>query len=406
MTHNHHRPDQTETAMGDAWEALVLGQPTDDPETMAVVREVLEDLAALEQGPPLSFAHRARLWQEVLAAAATVHPPVTLPASYPASPNGYRPEMTLPVAPLPTRSSRLVTSLSMTVLVVLGLAVVLLVNMGVLQPGAIRVGDLTILPATADEAPALIPAIDGTPTSRPSTPQTGTTDTLLDTKVTALPGGRLRVAVDRWTLQPSPSAVTLPAYEGVVVLTVEIGQLTVTVDGTDHQLAGGEALDVTNAEFAFHNSGPAAATAYVVYAIPQFSAEVGHGADQIWLSGDPLVHTHDVVISSAAETFPAGSGRLILERVALPPGSALPAETASPWVWTRAGAGILGLSLKGESLPSGWESGDEREFPPHFQNLLPVVAPGTTMVMRNAGDDLLVLYRLTLAPSGVGELSS
>jgi hypothetical protein len=225
-------------------------------------------------------------------------------------------------------------------------------------------------------------------------------------KVTALPRGRLRVAVDRWTLQPSSSAVKLPAHEGVVVLAVEVGQLTVTVDGTDHHLVGGEALDVANAEFAFHNSGTAVATAYVAYAIPQFSAQVGHGADQIWLSGDPLVHTHDVVISSVAEKVPAGSGRLVLERMTVLPGSALPAETASPWIWIRAGNGILGLSLTGESLPTGWESGAEREFPSHFQNLLPAIAPGTTMVMRNAGDDPLVLYRLTLEPSGKGDLSS
>jgi hypothetical protein len=252
------------------------------------------------------------------------------------------------------------------------------------------------------EAPALIPAVSGTP----ATSQTVATDTLLDTGVAAVPGGRLRVAVDRWTLQPSPSAVTLPAHEGVVMLTVDVGQLTVTANGTDHQLTGGEALDVTNAEFAFHNPGAAEAIAYVVYASPQFSAEFGHGADQIWLSGDPLVHTHDVVISTVAETFPAGSGRLVLERVTLPPGSALPPQTARPWVWTRVGAGTLGLTLEGEHLPSRWDSGTEREFLPHFQQLLPAVAPGTTMVMRNAGDDPLVLYRVTLVPSGVGELSS
>lgn len=406
MTHNQRRPDQTETAMGDAWEALVLGEVAEDPETMAVVREVLEDLAALEQEPPLSFAHRARIWQEVLAAATiatTAHPPVTLPASYPASPNGHRPVMTLPVAPLPTRRSRLVASLSMTVLVVLGLAAVLLVAMGGLQRGAIRVGDLTILPAIADEVPALIPAIDGTLT----TPQTGTTDTLLDTKVTALPEGRLRVAVDRWTLQPSPSAVRLSTQEGVVVLAVDVGQVTVTVDGADHELGGGEALEVTSTEFAFHNAGTGEATAYVAYAIPHFSAELGHGAmAKPWLDGDPLFHTHDVLISSVAEQVPPGSGRLVLERLTVSPGVALPAETASPWIWTRASAGTLGLSLTGESLPRGWESGAEHEFLPHFQNLLPVVAPGTTMVMRNAGDDPLVLYRLTLEPSGKGELSS
>jgi hypothetical protein len=246
--------------------------------------------------------------------------------------------------------------------------------------------------------PLRIPAVSGSPAASAHV----SSDTLLDTSVSDLPMGRLRVAVDRWTLQPSPSAVTLPAHEGAVVLTVDEGEVTVTVGGADHQLASGEALDVTNEEFAFHDSGTAEAIAYVVYAIPQFTAEVGYGAHRIWLSGDPLLHTHDVVISTAAETVPAGSARLVLERLTLPPGSALPPQVASPWVWTRAEAGTLGLTLEGEHLPSGWDSGTEREFPPFFQNLLPAVAPGTTMVMRNAGDDPLVLYRLTLAPTGIG----
>jgi hypothetical protein len=253
-----------------------------------------------------------------------------------------------------------------------------------------------------DDVPAILQANSSTPA--PS--QVVVTETLVDTAVSSLPLERLRVAVDRWTLQPSPSAVTLPAHEGVVMLTADVGEITVTVDGTDHQLAAGESLDVTNAEFAFRSSGTDQAIAYLVYASPQFSAEFGHAADQIWLSGDPLLHTHDVVISTVADAFPTGPGRLVLERLTLPPGSALPPETATPWVWTRVGAGVLGLTLEGERLPSDWKSGTEREFLPHFQNLLPAVAPGTTMVMRNTGDDSLVLYRLTVTPSGAGEAAS
>jgi hypothetical protein len=406
MTPNHRLPDQNELALGDAWEAVARGEPSADPEAMAVVREVLEEVAALEQPPPLSSAQRARIWQEVVTAAAIptppASPPVTLPVSSATSLNGHRPGMTLPVAPLPTRASRLSTSRSMTILLTLGLAAILLVALGGLQSGMLRIAAPASRSVMATTTPVFIPAVSSTL----ATLQIRTTETLLDTQVRALPGGRLRVGVDRWTLQPSPSAVTLPAREGIVVLAVERGQIIVTVSGTEHHLVDGEALEVTNAEFAVHASGPAAASVYLVSAGPEFSADVGHGADQIWVSGDPLVHTHEVVLSSTAEAFSPGSAHLVLERVRVPPGSAFPEETASPWVWTRIGAGTLGLSLHGESLPEGWDAGVEHEFPPHFQNLLPVIAPGTTMVMRNAGDNPLVLYRLTLEPSGKGELSS
>jgi hypothetical protein len=371
------------------WDEVARGEPA-NPEGLDLdLLQMIRQLHALGDEPLPDPVYAARL-RESLMHAIALPLPLAGPLARP-SLNGRSTPVARPAIrpwPVPQRPWAL-TQLATAALIVL----VLVSSFIAFGPGR---------PDRNAEAPALIPAVSGTP----ATPGTVNTDTLIETEVAALPGGRLRVAVDRWTLQPSPSAVTLPAHEGMVVLTVDVGQLTVTVEGTDHQLAGRAALEVTNEEFALHNPGSTEAIAYVVYAIPQFSAEVGHGADQIWLSGDPLVHTHDVVISTVAETFPAGSGHLVLQRVTLPPGSALPPEAANPWVWTRAEAGVLGLTLEGGHLPLGWDSGTEREFPPFFQNLLPAVAPGTLMVMRNAGDDPLVLYRLTLAPSGVGELSS
>jgi DNA-binding beta-propeller fold protein YncE len=159
MTDEQHPPHQTEMAIGDAWEDMILGEPAGDPETTAVVRDMLEGLAAIDQVPALTSARRARIWQEVLASAAIAtapHPPVTLPVSDPVSPNGHRPGMTLPVAPLSTRSSRLITSLPVALLVVLGVALMLLANAGGLQRGAVRVGDPTVLPAIADRPVAFV----------------------------------------------------------------------------------------------------------------------------------------------------------------------------------------------------------------------------------------------------------
>jgi len=245
-----------------------------------------------------------------------------------------------------------------------------------------------------EHVPAILPAIGGTP----ATPEAVVTETLLDTAVAALPAGRLRVAVDRWHLQPSPAAVTLPAHEGAVFITVDTGEITVSTGEENHRLAARDALDVTNQEFAFRASGSTEAIAYVVYGTPRFSAEFGQGAARIWKNGDPLVHAMDFVISSSASDLPGGAGRLLLERVTLPPETALPPSKSDPLVWTEVGSGVLGLTLEGERLPYRWESGTERKFFQFGREPLPFLAAGTTMTLRNAGDEPLVIYRLTLTP--------
>jgi hypothetical protein len=108
----------------------------------------------------------------------------------------------------------------------------------------------------------------------------------------------------------------------------------------------------------------------------------------------------DFLISTSAEALPGGSARLLLERLTLPPGSALPPQEASPFTWTELGEGALGLTLEGEQLPFRWKSGAERTF--RHGQYLPALQPGTRMTFRNAGDTPLVLYRLTLTPSGAG----
>ena len=80
----------------------------------------------------------------------------------------------------------------------------------------------------------------------------------------------------------------------------------------------------------------------------------------------------------------------------MPPGSALPPEMARPFEWAAVGSGMLGLELEGEELPPGWQFGEERSF--HHGQSLPSVPPETRMTFRNAGDDPLVLYRLTITP--------
>jgi hypothetical protein len=54
------------------------------------------------------------------------------------------------------------------------------------------------------------------------------------------------------------------------------------------------------------------------------------------------------------------------------------------------------MTLEGERLPFRWKSGAERTF--RYGQYLPALQPGTRMTLRNAADDPLVLYRLTLTP--------
>ena len=222
------------------------------------------------------------------------------------------------------------------------------------------------------------------------------TETLLDTAVPALPEGRAPVAVDRWNLLPSPSQVTLPAIEGVALMTVDAGEVTVTAGGAEHRLEHGDILDVTNQEISFGASGAEKAITYVVYITPELQSEAGQSHSRIWKDGDPLVHAMDFVIGAGAEDLPGGPGRLVLEQLSLLPGTTLPPQEASPLVWTEVGSGVMGLSLEGERLPFRWQPGSERTF--RYGDYLPYLVAGTRLTMRNAGETPLVLYRLTLTP--------
>ena len=91
-----------------------------------------------------------------------------------------------------------------------------------------------------------------------------------------------------------------------------------------------------------------------------------------------------------------GSGRVTLERLILPPGTAMAPFAKTQFDWIGVASGRVGVTLEGERLPFRWDPGEERAFG-LFQTL-PVIQPGTEMTLRNAGDEPLVLYRLTITP--------
>src|SRR5215207_4493017 len=200
----------------------------------------------------------------------------------------------------------------------------------------------------------LVALLVGSPLARgqEATPRTTaagsepTIETLLDTTIDGMPVGRARVSLDRWRLRASPQPLTMPAHEGPV-------------------------------------------TVAVVYVVPG-----GLGVEG-WAS-DPLAHTMDYPIDAAVEDLPGGSGRILLERITLPPGGALPPQEVSPLVWWGIAEGRVGITLEGERLPFRWKPAEERKFA--GGEILPFIASGTHMTLRNVEERPVVLYRLALTP--------
>jgi hypothetical protein len=237
-----------------------------------------------------------------------------------------------------------------------------------------------------------VQAQDATPMATPRGAEP-TLETLLDTTTDALPTGHAIVAVDRWRLQPSATALTLPPLGGMVIVTVTSGDLIATAGGTEHPLAAGDTFAPGDEEVAFRVPESGDAAMFVVYVFSGF-------ADTGFWGTDPIAHRVDYLISTSVDALPGGSARVVLERLTLPPGSALPPQEVAPLVWTEIGEGAVGMTLEGERLPFRWKSGAERTF--RHGQYLPVLQPGTRVTLRNADDTPLVLYRLTITPSGAG----
>ncbi len=104
--------------------------------------------------------------------------------------------------------------------------------------------------------------------------------------------------------------------------------------------------------------------------------------------------------TSAHPALPAGVSHLLFERLTLPPGAILSIEPVSGRDWVSVVRGQLGLTLGGDALPTGWQSGREQEI--GAGELLPGMAVDTKVSLRNIGEEPLVLLRLRLTPLAEG----
>jgi hypothetical protein len=360
------------------WDEIARGEPATpddlDPNLAALIRR----LHTLPDVPPPdpTFARRLR---ESLMHATTTPLPLTDPRSS-LGPNGQsapsvrRPILsTAPVSPVRWAPAHLVTAL-LVMLVLIG-------SFLAIGPGQ---------PGPREDIPAFLPAVSGTP----AVPHPVVTETLFDATVDGLPTGTGTAGVVRWTLKPGPQSLLFPAHNGLRFFVVEAGEVTATEAGVERQLAAGDIYVAADPEeeVAIRVSGPEPVSllrGFVSNLQREASRDHPEAHDDLWL------------IEGTFLALPGGSGRLVLEQLTLPPGSALPALEARSSDWFEVGEGTLGVTLEGDDVPVGWPAGEERLF--RFGTVTAVpIPPGTRMTLRNAGEDPLVLYRMTLTPDAAG----
>jgi hypothetical protein len=229
-------------------------------------------------------------------------------------------------------------------------------------------------------------AQDGTPATTPEHGES-TIEVLLDASFTELPAGASGIFLEQWTFAPGAATLTMPPFPGLHWLTASDSAFAVTVDGDERSLDPGAGLVVPPGQ------------EVVIRSTRETEALLLHGgvvAGYPPLQFDSRFITYRTPIASSGQ-MPTGAVRVVVERLMLAPGAALPRFTLAENQWIGLGHGTVGVTLEGERLPLYWASGDEREVA--FPNLFPAIAVGTEMTMRNAGQDQLVLYRLSIMPS-------
>lgn len=240
----------------------------------------------------------------------------------------------------------------------------------------------------------MLPAISGTPEA------TGeiVSETLIDVPDAALPAGPVQLLAGSLELQPGVSA-SLGGQVGTSSYYVEQGTVQITHSGVEQIVNAGEQWSAPlDGDWGVLNVGDGLARVIEVDvndAIQTSTTFIDANTNSKF--SDPEGYA-DIFVIQAAATLPPGMGRVTLERLTLPPGTAMAPYTRKQFDWIGVAAGRVGVMLEGERLPFRWDSGEERTFG-LFQTL-PSIQPGTEMTLRNAGDEPLELYRLTITPTG------
>jgi hypothetical protein len=214
-----------------------------------------------------------------------------------------------------------------------------------------------------------------------------TTETLVDATITNAAATWTPLAVERWRFQPS-ATLTIPSLDGPQWIVADTGPLVATVDGEAQSLAPGASL-VVPAGKALTLRNPELAEAAALRGV----ASSGFALEEY----DRSLVTKELALDTEAhEALPPGASHIVFDRLSIPPGTTLRAEAATGQDWFDVVTGQLGLTLIGDALPQGWQSGQERELT--LQESIPILIPGTHVSLHNIGQDPLVLLRLRVSP--------
>jgi quercetin dioxygenase-like cupin family protein len=213
-------------------------------------------------------------------------------------------------------------------------------------------------------------------------------DTLLDAAVVGAPDTSTPLAVERWTFPGGSGPLTVPPLDGPQWIVAEAGPLTATVDGVLQPLADGASLVVPAGQtLVVGNAGEEEATALRGVATSRFALEDYDRA---------AIRKETALDTKAHPALPAGASHVLFERLTLPPGAILRIEPVSGRDWIDVVSGQLGLTIVGDVLPAGWQSGQEREI--REGELLPGMPVDTKVSLHNVGEEPLVLLRLRVTP--------
>lgn len=358
------------------WDELSAGAAAElgglDTETAEAVRH----LHALHQPPAIDPAFQRRLGERLLGPPAAGYGWPELPSLYPAdgaapsARNGHVPTRTWGTAAAapPTRSRWTTVSLAAAAaLVLVFLGAFLALRIGIPRSNTA----LNVLEAVHP------PAVE----------------TLVDTTVENSSQNWTPLAVERWTFPPGAATLSIPPLDGPQWIVAEGAGLTVTGGDVEQALTPGEGIVVVaGRDVMIRNRGDGAVTALRGVANSGFALEEYDRA---------VISKVTALDTEAHPALPPGSSRMVFERITLDPRTTLLLEPASGQDWVDVSTGRLGLTLLGNGLPRNWQSGREREVA--ADELLPALAPGTRVTLRNVGDEPLVLLRLRVLPAAAGE---
>jgi hypothetical protein len=358
-------------------DSLAAGQPVPDnavdPQWLAIDRH----LRSLDRAPVPPPAFAARLLEELMSTHA--FPSARGLRSLPHANGRVRPPWSDAPQTLPLSARRWVPAELATAALLLLIVVGSVFAFGPGRPG--RQGQLA----------AILPAVSGTP----ATSEPVTVETLLQDTVAAMPAGAAGVWVNSYVMQPG----AISPHEGAVstvVFMVDQGAVTITVGDTQRMLRTGDSWNVfTPTGYVIENTGSDEAHLVFVELVDTLASSMPATAKGPFLDG--MSGSFELWIE-AATTLPGGPGQITLQRLTLAPGAALPTYTKSDLDWFGIAAGRVTVRLEGERLPFRWKSGAERSF--GVAQIPPVFPAGSQVTLRNADDDPLILYRLTLTPSG------